>query len=165
MKPEMMMQEYTDGPRELAGGPTYKLWTYEEAMEVQSKNSWGVLAVVLALAGAVSGYLLRNLYFGVFDPKSIVASHNWIANTDNAGQFTLLMIAVGTILGVLLAYLFRNKYANSNFGWSWFSSALVLPLGTYALAPIVWWVVMVVVGLVILAVALGIIWFIWEIFN
>lgn len=165
MEPEMMIQEYTNGPREAGDGPTYKLWTYEEAMEVQSKNNWWVLAVVLALAGALSGYLLRNLYFGVFNPKAVVAGHNWIANTANADQFMVLMIAVGTALGVFLAYLFRNKYANSNFAWSWFSSALVLPLGTYALAPIVWWVVVVSIGLVILAVAVAVIWFIWKLFS
>lgn len=165
METEMMIQEYIDGPREPVGGPTYKLWTYEEAMVVQSKNNWWVLAVVLALAGAVSGYLLRNLYYGVANPNAIVAGQNWIANTDNESQFVLLMIAVGAALGVLLAYLFRNKYANSNFGWSWFSSAFVLPLGTYAMAPIVWWVVMFVVSLVMLAVAVAVIWFILKLFS
>lgn len=165
MESEMMMQEYTDGPRELTDGPAYKLWTYEEALVVQSKNHWGILAVVLAAAGGLSGYLLRNLYFGVFNPDAIVAGHKWIANTESASIFTVLMIGVGVALGVLLAYLFRRPYANSNYGWSWFSSALVLPLGTYALAPIVWWVLVFVTGLLLLLLALGVIWFIWQLLD
>jgi hypothetical protein len=159
-----MMQEYNKGPRELTSVPNYKLFTYQEAMDVQAKNHWGVLAFVLAVAGGVSGYLLRGLYLGIFDYNAFAVQHDWIADVNSVGQFTLLMVAVGVVLGVLIAYIFRNKYANSNFGWAWFSSALVLPLGTYAVAPVVLWVLGVLVTLLGIAVGLAVIWFIWNIF-
>lgn len=164
MDSQMMMQEYNKGPKELAGAPNYKLFTYQEAMDVQAKNHWGVLAFVLAVAGAVSGYLLRGLYLGIFDAGSFAMQHDWIAEMDNIGQYTVLMVAVGAALGVLIAYLFRNLYANSSFGWAWFSSALVLPLGTYALAPVVLWVIGVLLALLGVAIGLFIIWFIWNLF-
>ena len=159
-----MMQEYQKGPKELASVPNYKLFTYQEAMDVQAKNHWGVLAFVLAVAGGVSGYLLRGLYLGIFDPDAFAVRADWIADVNSVGQFTLLMVAVGIVLGILVAYIFRNKYANSNFGWAWFSAALVLPLGVYALGPVVLWLLGVAVGLVSLAVGLAIIWFLWNLF-
>lgn len=167
METSMMIQEYTGGPRKLAGAPTYKLWTYQEAMEVQSKNNWIMLAVVLGLAGAVSGFLLRSLYLGDFDSSAIVANHTrgWIYDMETLGGYTALVVLVGAALGVLIAFLVRNLYAKANFGWTWFSSGLVLPLATYVLAPVVLWVVTFVLGLLLVALILGAIWFVWNIIS
>ena len=78
-----MMQEYNKGPRELASVPNYKLFTYQEAMDVQAKNHWGVLAFVLAVAGGVSGYLLRGLYLGIFDYNAFARDYADLSESDD----------------------------------------------------------------------------------
>lgn len=162
MTKDLMLQEYNRGPKQLANRPNYKLWTYEESQVVQARHNWILLAVVLALIGGFSGYMLRCVYDYNLHSTAIAAQWDWVAEVDSREMFTVLMTVVGAVLGVMIAYLFRNKYAQSDHCWTWFSSAAVLPMGTFLAAPVVVWLIAVVVGLVTIAIGLAVIYFIWN---